>query len=102
MFAELHLDLCPAFITVEEWAWHGAPSAKEVIAPLPDKKNSNYKLWLGGAMEAAEREGLIIGGGYEGEPWPTGRDYFPSPETVANLERIDKELDAVYGKASGY
>lgn len=100
--AELHLDLCPAYITVEDWGWKGDSSAQKLVAPLPQNKGEYLSVWFIRIEEAAEREGLELTGEYVGEPEVRGQDYFPSPETIAHMEKVGEELDAVYGKAPGY
>lgn len=97
-FAELHLNLSSGFMTVESWAWHGDPSASKMIAPLPDEKGRYYELWFMDSEDAAEREGLEMTREYVGDPPPTAQDYFPSKETIANLEAFQKEWDRTHGK----
>ena len=99
-FAELHLDLAPAFYTVESWAWYGDPSAKDLIAPLPNVTFAPYGHWRIDARDACERLGLSMSVEYKGDPIPGEQDYFPSQESLDARAAIDEAWDRAV--ASGW
>lgn len=101
LMAEIDLDVCPNFSTVEKWQWRGDPEVPQIISPLPNKKWASLLLWFAEMQEAAERQGLEMIGRYEGEKQPTpGQDYFPSQETIDNCNAYQEAWDRAV--ASGW
>ena len=53
---------------MEGWTWHGDPSVRKLIAPLPNDDQHLFESWHIAILEASEKAGLTYTRRYEGEP----------------------------------
>lgn len=75
--AKVLLDLSWSGQTVKKWSWEGPPSLCASLADaLPKDDTELYVTWYSYAHNVAEREGLTIKNGYEGEPLPEYDHYY--------------------------